>query len=272
MNNFTNDNLYRNALYYRFYSKKIISLDTIDLVKYYDGINCFQYFDLIINDNDLIKLKQINKTKIIKFRYINKESIGFKTISKNFEIEIDDEWDAPIIQIKKDCFEEYLNSKSYNFRRLIKKCSNLEKKLKIVKSNKNNINKLFKDVLKIDQDSWKYKEKSDMLSLDNEQIIYVTLLKYCNLYISYFDNKPIGYSLLIKYNDKYYAAKWGATDFGRAMNSGIICLINQIKDISSKENLFLDLWGRRNKIYDRMATHSIKRIYFSILKNGNKKS
>ena len=83
MNNFTNDNLYRNALYYRFYSKKIISLDTIDLVKYYDGINCFQYFDLIINDNDLIKLKQINKTKIIKFRYIY-----IKTYYYNSEIVI----------------------------------------------------------------------------------------------------------------------------------------------------------------------------------------
>ena len=130
----------------------------------------------------------------------------------------------------------------------------------------------FKDALKIDQDSWKYKEKSDMLSLDNEQIIYISLLKYCNLYVSYFDNKPIGYSLLIKYNGKYYAAKWGATDVGRTMNSGIICLLKQIKNISSKEDLFLDLWGRRNKIYDRMATNSIKRIYFSILKNGNKKS
>ena len=123
----------------------------------------------------------------------------------------------------------------------------------------------------MDQKSWKAREKSDMFNLDNEQIIYLSMLKYCDIVVAYKCNTPIGYSLLIQYNNKYYAAKWGATDDGRKLNAGIICLLTQIKKISSNKDLYLDLWGRRNKIYDRMATSYKKRLYFSIIKNDNKK-
>lgn len=270
-NNFTNDIIYRNSLYYRFNYKKIKSLKSIDLIRYYDGLNCFQYFDFNITEEDIQDLIKINKKNDIKFRYIDENSNIYKILSQRFIIKITDEWYSPIIEIKKNNFQDYVQSKSNNFKRLIKKCQLYNKQIKVVKSNKNNINNLFKDVLLVDQKSWKAREKSDMFNLDNEQIIYLSMLKYCDIVVAYKCNTPIGYSLLIQYNNKYYAAKWGATDDGRKLNAGIICLLIQIKKISSNKDLYLDLWGRRNKIYDRMATSYKKRLYFSIIKNDNKK-
>lgn len=270
-NNFTNDIIYRNSLYYRFNYKKIKSLKSIDLIRYYDGLNCFQYFEFNITEEDIQDLIKINKKNDIKFRYIDENSNIYKILSQRFIIKKTDEWYSPIIEIKKNNFQDYVQSKSNNFKRLIKKCQLYNKQIKVVKSNKNNINNLFKDVLLVDQKSWKAREKSDMFNLDNEQIIYLSMLKYCDIVVAYKYNTPIGYSLLIQYNNKYYAAKWGATDDGRKLNAGIICLLTQIKKISSNKDLYLDLWGRRNKIYDRMATSYKKRLYFSIIKNDNKK-
>jgi len=270
-NNFTNDIIYRNSLYYRFNYKKIKSLKSIDLIRYYDGLNCFQYFEFNITEEDIQDLIKINKKNDIKFRYIDENSNIYKILSQRFIIKKTDEWYSPIIEIKKNNFQDYVQSKSNNFKRLIKKCQLYNKQIKVVKSNKNNINNLFKDVLLVDQKSWKAREKSDMFNLDNEQIIYLSMLKYCDIVVAYKCNTPIGYSLLIQYNNKYYAAKWGATDDGRKLNAGIICLLTQIKKISSNKDLYLDLWGRRNKIYDRMATSYKKRLYFSIIKNDNKK-
>ncbi len=270
-NNFTNDIIYRNSLYYRFNYKKIKSLKSIDLIRYYDGLNCFQYFEFNITEEDIQDLIKINKKNDIKFRYIDENSNIYKILSQRFIIKKTDEWYSPIIEIKKNNFQDYVQSKSNNFKRLIKKCQLYNKQIKVVKSNKNNINNLFKDVLLVDQKSWKAREKSDMFNLDNEQIIYLSMLKYCDIVVAYKCNTPIGYSLLIQYNNKYYAAKWGATNDGRKLNAGIICLLTQIKKISSNKDLYLDLWGRRNKIYDRMATSYKKRLYFSIIKNDNKK-
>ena len=270
-NNFTSDIIYRNSLYYRFNVKKIKSLKNMDLIKYYDGLNCFQYFDFNIMEEDIQELIKINKRNDIKFRYIDEGSNVYKVLSQRFIIKKTDEWNSPIIEIKKNNFQNYVQSKSNNFKRLIKKCQLYSKQIKIVKSNKNNINNLFKDVLLVDQNSWKAREKSDMFNLDNEQIMYLSILKYCNIMVAYKSNTPIGYSLLIQYNNKYYAAKWGATDKGRKLNAGIICLLTQMKKISSNKDLYLDLWGRRNKIYDRIATSYKKRLYFSIIKNDNKK-
>ena len=270
--NFTNDKLYRFSLYYRFFGKDIKTLDNLDLIKYYDGLTCFQYFDCNITDNDINDLKKINKRNRISFRYINKDSVLFNSINKKFKVEICDEWKAPIIRIKKGEYIRYIESRSYNFRRMIKKCNQIKKEIKIVSSNSSNINELLKDVLIIDQNSWKYEEKSDMMNLKNEQIIYLSLLKYCKITVAYYNNKPIGYSLLLRYNHIYYAAKWGTTEIGRTMNAGIISLLEQIKSILKKEDLIIDLWGRRNKIYDRLATDTIDRVYFDIIKNGYKGS
>lgn len=272
INNFTSSINYRNSHYYRFFSNKIITLNNLDLIKYYDGLNCFQYFDFELDASDIQKLTRINKRNEIKFRNINLESNVFKTLYKKFEILITDEWEAPIIEIKKGCFDEYLHNKNSDFRRMIKKCNQYKKSLKIVTSNKNNIHSLLKDALLVDQNSWKHKEKSDMLNLYNEHIIYLSLLNYCKLCVAYINNCPVGYSLLVYYNGIYYSAKWGATDDGRKLNAGINCLLFQIKKIVSKEDLLLDLWGRKNKIYDRMATKTIKRVYFKIVKNGIKNS
>lgn len=272
INNFTSSINYRNSHYYRFSANKIITLNNLDLIRYYDGLNCFQFFDFELDLDDIQKLAKINKRNDIKFRNINLESNAYKTLNEKFNILITDEWEAPIVEIKKGCFDEYVQNKSSNFRRMIKKCNQYKNSLKIVTSNKNNIYSLLKDVLLVDQNSWKHKVQSDMLNLNNEHLIYLSLLDYCKLCVAYIDNYPVGYSLLVYYNNTYYSAKWGATEEGRKFNAGINCLFFQIKKIVKKEDLLLDLWGRRNIIYDRMATKTIKRVYFKIIKNGIKNS
>ncbi len=267
-NNFSNDSKYRNSLYFRFLIKNIKSSDNLDIVKYFDGNNCFQYFDSDINDNDIELLRKINKTSDIKFRNINKESNLLTELNKYFDIEITKEWDSPIIELKKDEFDNYVNSKSNDFRRMINKNKEYSKKLKFKSNNKI---ELWKDILKIDQNSWKNKEGSDMINLYYEHISCLSQIKNSSIEVAYIDDEPVGYSLLYYYNGKYYAAKWGATDLGRKNNAGIICLLNQIKRLNKKNEIYIDLWGRENKIYDRIKTKSIKRVYFTIKKNGSQK-
>jgi len=266
--NFTNDKSYRDSLYFRFFIRNIKSSDNFDIVRYYDGNNCFQYFDSEVNNKDIEFLKKINKTSSIKFRNINKESNLLKELNKYFNIEITKEWDSPILEINKGKFDEYINSKSYDFRRMINKNKEYSKVMKFKSSNKI---ELWKDVLRVDQNSWKNKEGSDMLNLYYEHISCLSQFKNSYIEVSYIDNAPVGYSLIYFYNGKYYAAKWGATEEGRKYNAGIICLLNQIKRITMKKDMYIDLWGRNNKIYDRMKTSSIKRVYFTIRKNGSKK-
>lgn len=267
-NNFTNDSNYRNSLYFRFFVKNIKSSNNLDIVRYYDGNNCFQFFDSDIDDNDIELLKKINKTSSIKFRNINKDSNIIKVLDKYFDIDITKEWDSPILEIKKNKYDEYIKSKSNDFRRLINKNNNYSKQLRFKHNNKV---ELWKDILRIDQDSWKKDEGSDMLNLYYEHISCLSQIKNSLIEIAYLNDKPVGYSLLYYYNGKYYAAKWGATDEGRKYNAGIICLFNQIKRINKKEDIYIDLWGRNNKIYDRMSTSSVKRVYFTIRRNGSKK-
>ncbi len=268
INNFTSKKNYRDSLYLRFLNKNIKSSDNLDIIRYFDGNNCFQYFDININENDISFLKKINKTSNIKFRNINKDSNLIKVLSKYFNIEITNEWNSPILEIKKDKFNDYVKSKSNDFKRLIKKNDKLSKFLKFKHTNNT---ELWKDILYIDQNSWKNKEGSDMFSLYNEHISCMSQIKNSNIEVAYLNNEPVGYSLLYYDNGIYYAAKWGATDKGRSYNAGIICLLNQIKRINKQKDIYVDLWGRNNKIYDRISTSSIKRVYFVIRKNGIKK-
>lgn len=270
-NNFTTDKKYRNSLYYRFPIKNIKSSENIDVIRYYDGNNCFQYFDFPITKADLNLLERINKYSKIKFRNINKDSNAFRIISSNFDVEITQEWDSPILYVKKKEFDTYVKEKSNDFRRLIKKHNIFSKQLTFKISNKKNKEDLWKDILYIDQSSWKREEQSDMMNLYYEHISCLSQINNSIIEIAYLQGEPIAYSLLYLFNGIYYAAKWGATQTGREYNAGIICLLNQIKRISNKEDMYLDLWGRNNKIYDRLKTNSIKRIYFTIKKNGSKK-
>ena len=272
--NFTTQKEWRNSLYYRFFTKKIYSSDNIDIVNYYGEKTCFQYFDFALNENDFMLLDKLNKRNILKFRYINKDSNVYKKLNEKFNLKITDEWESPIIEIKRGMFNNYCDSKSKDFMRLLKKCNCLKKNINIKKGNKNNYLDLWKDILLIDQNSWKYKKQSDMMNLSYEHISYI-LMGYNkkirpDLLVAYIDKEPIAYSLLFFYNNKYYAVKWGATEKGRENNAGIICLLSQMKRLSNNEDLYIDLWGRNNKIYDRLRTSAVTRLYFMIEKNGNK--
>jgi hypothetical protein len=269
MYNFTSDKNYRLSLYYRFPVRNISSSDNIDIIRYYDGKNCFQYFDFHLNENDVFLINKINKNYAIKFRNINKNSKVFSYLNSKYNLKINCEWEAPFIKITKGNYKDYISSRSKNCKRLIKKCKKLSERLNIVDS-EDNVLELWKDILYIDQNSWKRKEKTDMLNMYYEHISLLSLKKFSYITVVYIENSPIAYSLLYKYDNIYYASKWGATDIGRKNNAGIIALLHQIEKISDEETLNIDLFGRNNQIYDLLKTNSIKRVYFEIIKNGSK--
>ena len=203
--NFTNDKLYRDSLYFRFTTNKIKSSKNLDIVKYFGKNICFQYFDSAIDDEDISFLKNINKSSNIQFRYSNL----YKVLNINFIIDITDKWKAPILELKKNEVDNYVNSKSYNFRRMIKKNDNYLKELKFKKGNTFD---LWKNILYIDQNSWKSEEESDMFNLSYEHITLLSQIKNSDIEVAYKNGVPVGYSLLIYYSGIYYAAKWGATE------------------------------------------------------------
>ncbi len=278
MNNFTQEYVWRTSLYIRFKFKDISSTKNLDLVNYFDKLTCFQFFDSNINEDDLTFLKAKNKNEDIYFKYIDADANFLKIIKESgFNVEVISLWEAGQLHIKKGKFSDYCSSKSNNFKRLIRKYLTKSKSLMFVSANSNNLFKLWKDILYIDQSSWKYEEESDMLNMDYEHLQYIFLClsnSYSvDILVAYIEDEPIAYSFLLKDKGIYYAVKWGATKIGRLQMGGICCLIKQIENISRTQDLYMDFWGRDNTIYDRLKTHSKERMNFMIRsKNENKNS
>ena len=224
MKNFTLSQEWRQALYMRYPHSKIYSTKNIDIVDRDDFFECKQLFDYYISEKDIAVLKKLLEKKDIKFKYIDKcsptLSFLYKHLGSDFIIDEESNWNNPILNLKKNMLASYLSSRRENMQRNYK--SYLKNKhLLIFKNNKTeNILSLWKDVLEIDQNCWKEDEGSDMMSLEYEHLQYIFFcMKNPNNYflnISYNeDEMPIGYSLLLKNENVYYAAKWGATTNGR---------------------------------------------------------
>ncbi|MDD2435823.1 MAG: GNAT family N-acetyltransferase, partial [Bacilli bacterium] len=256
-------------LYMRFEHRNIYSTDNLDLVNYFDKLTCFRFFDANINDNDLNILNEKLKEQDIYFKYINNDSNILKQLKENgFNIKMINSWKSGQLYIPCGKFNDYCSKKSQNFRRLIKNYYKNSNNMKFVISTKEDMLSLWKDILYIDQLSWKYEEESDMLNMDYEHIQYLFLCldnpNNIDITVAYLKNTPVAYSFLLKDNDIYYAVKWGATEMGRQHMGGICCLVNQIEKISSIKDLSIDFWGRNSEIYDKLKTHSINRVDFMI--------
>ena len=142
--------------------------------------------------------------------------------------------------------------------------------INIETSNNDNILKLWTDVLYIDKNSWKNEEKSDMKSLDREDLQYIFYMlnnkDKISLNVSYNNKIPTSYSLMFKENNnKWYAVKWGASFLGREKYHGIYCLYDHLIKLSDKQEINIDFWGRRSESYDYLKNNSLKR-YHIILK------
>lgn len=276
MNNFTSNELWRKILYFRYPFEKVFSSKNLDFVDRDDFIECKQNFNIKVEEEDLILIDELLKLKEVKFKYVNEEF--YNLLKDNFSLKnniyIDSEWENPLIRIEQKQLKQYMGSKKENIKRNYKKYL-LEKNSNLFYDEENNdFYSLWKNILSIDQNSWKKTEETDMMNLEYEHLQYMFFcvkdIKYYIDIICNTNKEPMGYSFMFEYNNVLYAAKWGATDEGRKKKAGIICFFRQLERLSNNKNIVIDTWSRNNKFFEKISNDGIHRINLTMRKkNGN---
>ncbi|MDD3048401.1 MAG: hypothetical protein PHQ89_00200 [Bacilli bacterium] len=278
-NNFTFSKPWKEAFPIRFNINKIVKINNICFYQENEILKCQHYFDFEVSKNSLQKMqKYINNNFKFKFNYINEGKLFdlFKTYCKNnnYKLSIVDEWQAPQLILNDIELDNYLKNNCNNqTKKNYKKYLAESNKYHFCIATSKNINKLWNDVLYIDYNSWKGKNKCDMKSLDREDLQYIFMLigdmKNSSLKVMYKEKKPLAYSLMFRTSKKemWYAVKWGASNDGRKFYAGIFCLFNHLEYLSDEnKKLYLDFWGRRSSTYDNLKNKEIKRYHFEITK------
>lgn len=276
--NFSNSNIWIDSLYIRYPIDKIVNIGELHFYNDNNLLVCQNFFDPNISELEIKHLtKIINDGKKVKFNYINNSDIldNLRNMSSNnkFVYEIIDSWEAPRLYLKNGLSNYLLNECGEQIKRNYKLYEKNKEKYIFYNSTKDEILKLWNYVLKIDFDSWKREEKSDMKSLNREDLQYLPFLflnrDNSNLVVVCDKNDiPLAYSLMFKgENDYWYAVKWGASYKGRTKYAGFSVLFNHLEYIFSIENqIKIDFWGRRNKTYDSLKNYSINRNHIVIYK------
>lgn len=272
---FSSSVIWNDSLFLRYPVDKIKKIGNL---YFYDNDNillCQNFFEPKITMENLTLLKnEIKNHKKIRFNYINDSEtfdIIKKWASKNkYSIEVIDSWDSPLLDVDYS-LEKHCKNCSSQVKRNFKNYNNNKHKYKFYNSDSDDRLKLWKYVLTIDNNSWKKREKSDMKSLNREDLQYLPfflkeqeksdLVVVCNS-----DDIPLAYSLMFKDDDGcWFAVKWGASDLGRKNYAGFLCLFNHLEYIYNKEKkIYIDFWGRRNKTYDLLKNKSIRRSHVII--------
>ena len=261
-NNFTLHKDWIAASYQRYGDDNMVQIGDLHFYKSGEVLKCIHFFDFDINS------LSIGAERLL-FRYINdKTAKNLMRYAKEngLNLAVVDHWAAPILNTDG---HKYFTNRCLRIRRNYKKYLNNKTEYVFKESNAKNIQELWKDVLDIDINSWKGTQKSDMQSLEREDLQYIYyMLKNIDkisLKVVYHNSRPLGYSLMFKDGTQWYAVKWGASDKGREHNAGINVLFSHIESLMSK-GLNLDFWGRRSQFYDMLKTDSVDRCHLEISK------
>lgn len=277
--NFSTSRIWNESVILRYSFDKIKKIGNLYFYDDQNILKCQHFFNFEISPNELEELKnQLNNGKILKFNYLNDSTLLEKLelwIKENgFKCKIIDEWEAPILRLSGNKnIEEYFSSSNHSqiCRNYKLYCKN-QKNYKFYNSSNIDPLTLWNYVLEIDYNSWKKVEKSDMKSLNREDLQYLPFLlmnkENSNLVvICDLEDKPLAYSLMFKSDNYWYAVKWGASNDGRKKYAGFYCLFYHLKYLYSlNPNLNVDFWGRRNSTYDKLRNDFIKRKHILISK------
>jgi len=224
----------------------------------------------------------ISQKHSIFLKYIDNSSIGLsglkKYIKKYSEKAILTElesWEAPIFKIKN---EESLKRKvlmaSKRLDRTIKTFKKRAERYFFFTNDIEDPKRLWRDCLKIDNSSWKFRKMSHMQGLKREDLKYCLPVlmdsKNCSLCVAYDENyHPQAFSLMARLPTKHYwyAIKWGASDESRKDFVGIATLLwhmeylfQKEKELMKDEDYFvIDFWGRNQSVYDQIKNDHITR-------------
>lgn len=276
--NFSNSKIWIDSLYIRYPINKIVHIGQLYFYNDNNLLTCQNFFNPNIGELEIKQLtKRINEGNKVKFSYINNSEIldNLRKMSSDhkFTYEIIDSWEAPRLCLKNNLSNYLLNECGKQIKRDYKLYKKNKEDYIFYNSSNDDILKLWSYVLKIDFDSWKKEEKSDMKSLNREDLQYLPFLllkrDHSNLVVVCDKNdNPLAYSLMFKGDhDYWYAVKWGASYQGRAKYAGFRALFNHLEYLFSMDNqIKIDFWGRRNKTYDSLKNDSVNRNHIVIYK------
>ncbi len=276
--NFSNSNIWNDSLYIRYPISKIINIGKLYFYNENNLLICQNFFDLNIGKFEIEKMidKIVGGSKI-KFSYINNSKTldNLKKISfdNNFKYEIIDTWEAPRLFLENNLSNYLLTECGNQIKKNYRLYKRNKENYKFYNSDNNDILKLWSWVLKIDYNSWKREENSDMKSLNREDLQYLPFLllkrdKSNLVVVCDTADNPLAYSLIFKgENDCWYAVKWGASYQGRKKYAGFRALFNHLEYIFSVDkHVYIDFWGRRNQTYNLLKNNSIIRNHIVIYK------
>lgn len=277
-NNFTLSSDWIDSLYIRYDISNIINVNNhFYLYKNNDMLKCQTFFDFTVNDCDLKVLsKYILDGCKIRFSYINEGTLSKKlkewAAENGYNYSIIDYWKNPKLQCN-NVSDYLMNNKSTQVRKNYKKYLDAINDYTIKNSSNDDIISMWKDVLKIDYNSWKGKNNCDMKSLDREDLQYIFFLlnnpTNSSLFVLYKGKIPAAYSLMFREreNTEWYAVKWGASDYGRSKYLGIYCLFNHLLYLNKhNKKIKIDFWGRRSQTYDSLKSLDNPRMHIEIWK------
>lgn len=276
--NFSNSYIWNESLFIRYPINKIVKVGQLYFYNDNGCLICQNFFKPNIGKIEIEGLiKKINEGNKIKFSYINESQeldiIRQIAIDNRFTYEVIDSWEAPRLSLKTEISNYLLKECGNQIKRNYKMYKNNKENYNFYNSDNNDILKLWDYVLKIDLDSWKKDEKSDMKSLNREDLQYLPFLllerdKSNLVVICDNDDNPLAYSLMFKDEKNcWYAVKWGASHLGRKKYAGFMVLFNHLEYITSLEKqINIDFWGRRNKTYDSLKNNYINRNHIIIYK------
>ena len=276
--NFSNSNIWIDSLYIRYPIDKIVKIGAMYFYNDNDLLICQNFFQPSINEQDIEALIQVvNKGVKVRFSYIDNSEI-LDTLQKmasdnRFIYEVIDSWEAPRLCLKSDLSNYLLNECGNQIKRNYKLYKKNNENYIFYNSTNEDLLKLWSYVLKIDFDSWKKEENSDMKSLNREDLQYLPFLllqrdKSNLVVVCDQDDIPLAYSLMFKGDyDYWYAVKWGASNQGRIKYAGFRALFNHLEYIYSiDEQIKIDFWGRRNQTYDLLKNDFVNRNHILIYK------
>jgi len=140
-------------------------------------------------------------------------------------------------------FESYLNTKSKKLRHELERKNRKMEKEGIVDlrcfDKPGELDELFRVIEEVENDSWKFKAGTAIISSDAEQGYYKSVFQYysgfsaAKAYVLYHKDSPLTYVLGVEFEGKYYALKTSFKESGSSLSPGTVLFFRVLKKLNS---------------------------------------
>jgi hypothetical protein len=140
-------------------------------------------------------------------------------------------------------FESYLNTKSKKLRHEFERKNRKMEKEGIIDvrcyDKPGELEELFRVIEDVENDSWKFKAGTAIISSDTEQGFYKSVFKYysgfsaAKGYVLYHKDSPVAYILGVEFDGKYYALKTSFRERVSSYSPGTVLFFRVVKKLNS---------------------------------------